>query len=161
MPRRKTTGLVRNVGTDLRFNSTLLQKFINSVMDCGKKNIARGIVYEAMDIIGKRLGTNDDVKIYEVFEKAIRQARPTVEVKSRRVGGGVYQVPIEVRPQRSTALAFRWIIGAAKSRPDKTMGRRLAQELLDASAGQGASMKKKTDIHRMAEANRAFSHYAW
>jgi len=161
MPRRKSSNLVRNVGTDLRFNSTLLQKFINSIMERGKKNVARAIVYEAMDIINKRLGSNDDAKAYEVFEKAIRQARPAVEVKSRRVGGGVYQIPIEVRPQRSTALAFRWIIGAAKTRPDKTMGRRLAQELLDASAGQGTAMKKKTDVHRMAEANRAFSHYAW
>ena len=109
----------------------------------------------------KSKNNGDDVKGYALFEKAISQIKPYVEVKARRVGGGVYQIPTEVRPERSLALALRWLIEAAASRSDKTMGQRLAHELLDAVQGQGGALKKKTDVHRMAEANRAFSHYAW
>ncbi len=160
MPRRKSVGLIRDVGVDPRFKSPLVQKFINIVMKQGKKNIARTIVYDAFDSIAKK-SAGDDKRGFALFEKAIEQVKPYVEVKSRRVGGGVYQIPTEVRQNRALALAFRWIITAAAARSDKTMGERLASELMDASKGQGGSAKKKADVHRMAEANRAFSHYAW
>lgn len=159
MPRRKSVNFVRDIGVDLRFKSPLIQKLINVVMERGKKDRARTIVYEAMDILKGKFGS--DEKAFEAFEKAMKQIRPAVEVKSRRVGGGVYQVPIEVRPRRAAALSLRWLISAAASRSDKTMGKRLASELLDAAEGHGSAIKRKNDIHRMAEANRAFSHYAW
>jgi len=160
MPRRKTKSFIRDVGVDIRFKSPILQKFINVVMKRGKKNLARSIVYDALDIIAKKTKT-DEQKAFELFQKALRAVRPAVEVKSRRVGGGVYQVPIEVRSSRALSLSFRWILDAARKRNDKTMSRRLAQELMDVVAGQGAAVKKKGDVHRMAESNRAFSHYAW
>ena len=160
MPRRKKTSFTRDIGVDARFNSEMIQKLINTIMRVGKKSVARRIVYEAMDIVAKKNG-GDDIRAYEVFEKAIRQIRPAVEVKSRRVGGGVYQVPTEVRPERSLALSYRWLIGAAQSRSDKTMSRRLASEMLDAVEGHGNAVKKKNDVHRMADANRAYSHFAW
>ena len=130
------------------------------LMERGKKSVAQAIVYNAMDIIAQKNGRSDD-KAYALFERALAQVRPSVEVKSRRVGGGVYQIPIEVRPDRALALTLRWVIKSAKSRNDKTMGQRLASELLDAADGHGSAVKKKSDVHRMAEANRAFSHYAW
>ena len=160
MPRRKSVNLIRDIGVDPRFKSFLVQKFINILMERGKKNIARTIVYEAFDIMSKKM-SGDDKKGFALFEKALGQVKPYVEVKSRRVGGGVYQIPIEVRSNRALALAYRWIIEAAASRSDKTMGKRLAAELLDAAQGHGNAIKKKNDVHRMAEANRAFSHYAW
>jgi small subunit ribosomal protein S7 len=160
MPRRKSVNFVRDVGVDPRFKSPLVQKFINVIMECGKKTIAQAIVYQAFDVLKDKRG-GDDEKAYGVFERALQQVRPAVEVKSRRVGGGVYQVPTEVRPDRAVALSFRWIISSAASRSDKTMGLRLAQELLEASEGRGNAVKKRTDIHKMAEANRAFSHYGW
>lgn len=160
MPRRKSVNLIRDIGVDPRFGSAVVQKFINIVMECGKKNIARAIVYEAFDVIAKKVG-GDDKKALMLFEKAIGQVRPFVEVKSRRVGGGVYQIPTEVRPGRAQTLAFRWLIEAASNRSDKTMGKRLANELMDAAEGNGSAVKKRNDVHRMAEANRAFSHYAW
>ena len=160
MPRRKSVNLVRDIGVDIRYKSTLVQKLINMVMERGKKNIARSIVYEAIGAISQKRKVDDETAC-SLFEKALAQLRPSVEVKSRRVGGGVYQVPVEVRPSRANALALRWLINAAKSRSDKTMGKRLANELLDAIDGHGNAMKKKVDVHRMAEANRAFSHYAW
>jgi len=160
MSRRKTKDFTRDIVVDPRFKSFLVQKLINVIMSCGKKNIARAIVYEAFDIIAKRTD-GDEKKAFALFEKALGQVRPHVEVKSRRVGGGVYQIPTEVRSSRAVALSFRWLIGAAASRSDKTMGKRLAGELLDAAEGNGNAVKKKNDIHRMAEANRAFSHYAW
>ncbi len=160
MPRRKKVILKREIGVDPRFNSGVVQKLINIVMERGKKNVARAIVYEAFDILAKKAG-GDDKKAYALFEKAMDQIKPYVEVKSRRVGGGVYQVPTEVRPERQMSLTFRWLIEAAASRPDKTMGKRLASELIEASEGHGNAIKKKNDVHRMAEANRAFSHYAW
>ncbi len=160
MPRRKKVGLVRNIGVDPRFNSMLVQKLINILMKGGKKSLARSIVYSAFDIIAKK-HNGDDKKAYDVFEKALEQIKPFIEVRSRRVGGGVYQVPTEVRPARQMSLTFRWLIDAASDRSDKTMGDRLAKEILDAADGQGNAMKKKNDVHRMAEANRAFSHYAW
>ncbi len=160
MPRRKSVGFVRDIGVDSRFQSFVVQKLINMVMERGKKNIARNIVYEAFDIVAQKVGGNEK-KAYALFEKALEQAIPGVEVRSRRVGGGVYQVPVEVRQQRALALALRWLITAAAGRSDATMGKRLARELLDAADGQGGAVKKKIDVHRMAEANRAFSHYAW
>ena len=160
MPRRKSVGLKRDIGVDSRFQSALIQKLINVVMKGGKKNIARTIVYDAMDILIEKNG-GDAKKGYELFEKAIYQIKPSVEVKSRRVGGGIYQIPIEVHANRSLALAFRWLLSSASSRSDKTMGQRLAKELLEAVDGTGGAVKKRVDVHRMAEANRAFSHYAW
>lgn len=160
MPRRKSVNFKRDIGVDSRFKSPLVQKFINVVMECGKKNVARTIVYEAFDILIKKAGGGDS-KGYALFEKALAQIRPAVEVKSRRVGGGVYQVPVEVRYDRAMALSLRWLIGAAAERKDKTMGKRLAAELFEAVEGRGNAIKKKIDVHRMAEANRAFSHYAW
>jgi small subunit ribosomal protein S7 len=160
MPRRKKVLKRRDIGVDSRFGSTLVQKFINIIMERGKKNIARGIVYEAFDIMATKCN-GDEKKAFHLFEKAIEQIKPYVEVKSRRVGGGVYQVPTEVRPGRQMSLCLRWLIEAASGRSDKTMGKRLAFELLDAIEGHGNAVKKKNDVHRMAEANRAFSHYAW
>lgn len=160
MPRRKKVLMRRDIGVDARFNSLLVQKFINIVMERGKKSVARSIVYEAFDMMAQKFG-GDDKKAFGLFEKAIDQIKPYVEVKSRRVGGGVYQVPTEVRPERQMSLCLRWLIDAAASRSDKTMGRRLASELLEAVDGHGNAVKKKNDVHRMAEANRAFSHYAW
>ena len=160
MPRRKSVNFVREIGVDPRFQSSLIQKFINVVMERGKKTVARAIVYDAFDILKEKRG-GDDEQALAVFDRALQQIRPTVEVKSRRVGGGVYQVPTEVRSSRATALAFRWLLTAAASRSDKTMGSRLAQELFEASEGRGNAVKKRADVHKMAEANRAFSHYGW
>jgi small subunit ribosomal protein S7 len=160
MPRRKKVLLRRDIGVDARFNSPVVQKLINIIMERGKKNIARSIVYEAFDLLAQKSG-GDDKKALALFEKAIEQIKPYVEVKSRRVGGGVYQIPTEVRPERQMSLTFRWLIEASAERPDKTMGKRLASELIEAADGHGNAIKKKNDVHRMAEANRAFSHYAW
>jgi len=160
MPRRRKKSLKRDIGVDLVYKSELVQKFINVIMTQGKKNIARNVVYGAFDILGKKVG-GDKGKILSIFNKAFEQVLPFIEVRSRRVGGSVYQVPREVRPERGRALAIRWIIAAAKSRSNKTMAERLAAELADAYEGRGNALKKKTDVHRMAEANRAFSHYAW
>ena len=160
MPRRKKVILKRDIGVDHRFNSALVQKLINIIMLCGKKSKARSIVYEAFDVLAQKCA-GDDKKAFGLFERAMDHIRPYVEVKSRRVGGGVYQVPAEVRPERQMSLSFRWLIEAAAGRPDKTMGLRLAQELAEAAEGHGNAVKKKNDVHRMAEANRAFSHYAW
>ncbi len=160
MPRRKREDFKRDVGVDPRFESVLVQKLINTIMRKGKKNIARTIVYDAMDVLVKK-SNNDQQKALALFQKALDQVVPRVEVRARRVGGSVYQVPKEVNPRRRQALTLRWIISAAKSRPDKTMGLRLAYELLDASEGRGGAVKKRTDVQRMAESNRAFSHYAW
>lgn len=160
MPRRKKQGLKRDIGVDARFKSYLVQKLINIIMERGKKSIARTIVYDAFDVlVAKSEGSPE--KGYALFEKAIAQLRPHVEVKSRRVGGGVYQIPVEVKEHRAVALSMRWLIEAAANRSDKTMGKRLASELIDAVEGHGNAVKKKNDVHRMAEANRAFSHFAW
>ncbi len=160
MARRKKVSFVRDIGGDYRFDSELVQKFINVVMWRGKKNVARRIVYEAIDSLTKKAG-GDEKKGIELFHQAFDQVIPKIEVRARRVGGSVYQIPVQVRPIRARALAIRWLISAAKSRPDKTMGKRLAHELLDAVDGRGQAVKKKIDVHKMAEANRAFSHYAW
>lgn len=158
MPRRNKVIQKRDVGVDPRYQSELIQRLINAVMCKGKKNVARKIVYEALDILGKRFG---DDKALESFHKAYDQIVPMVEVRSRRVGGSVYQIPREVSPHRGRSLAFRWLISSAAKRNDKTMGQRLGAELVEAGEGRGGAIKKKLDVHKMAEANRAFSHYAW
>ncbi len=160
MARRKSAGFKRDIGTDERYNSELVQKLINIVMWRGKKTVATTIVYEAMEMLTKKAG-GDRQKGLEFFYKAFDQAIPVVEVRARRVGGSVYQVPTQVRPERARSLTFRWFISAAKARPNKTMGQRLGAELLAALEGQGGAVKKKIDMHKMADANRAFSHYAW
>ena len=139
---------------DVNYN---IQKFINGIMNDGKKSIAEKIVFGAFDIISE-VTKDDPVK---VFEKAVANVRPRLEVRSRRVGGSNYQVPVEVRPERSQALAYRWLIGFARSRPEKTMAERLANEMLDAAQNRGGAVKKREDIHKMAEANKAFAHYRW
>jgi small subunit ribosomal protein S7 len=154
MPRRREVP-VRDILPDSRYNSKLVARFVNVVMHDGKKSIAEGILYEAFDLIEKR---SKEAPL-EVFEKAISNVKPMIEVKSRRVGGSTYQVPTEIRNTRRLALAMRWIISFARKRPDKTMGARLAGELMDAAGNRGASVKKKEDTHRMAEANKAFAHY--
>lgn len=160
MPRRKTTSFTRNIGVDFRYQSDVVQKMINVIMERGKKEIARGIVYEAFDILGKKVG-DDPEKVLQLFGRAFYNIVPAIEVRPRRVGGSVYQVPMAVDELRARSLALRWLIDAAAVRPAKTMGQRLAQEILDAAEGRGGAMKKKTDVHKMAESNRAFSHYAW
>ncbi|MFT6765616.1 MAG: small subunit ribosomal protein S7 [Alteromonas naphthalenivorans] len=160
MPRRKSVSYKRDIGVDLKYNSELVQKFINVIMDQGKKSIARSIMYDAIDVLVKQ-SNGDKEQGLKTFYRAFENVVPAVEVRPRRVGGSVYQIPAEVRPERARALAIRWVIKAAKSRSDKTMGLRLAQELLEANEGRGTAVKKKADVHRMAEANRAFSHYAW
>ena len=160
MPRRKSVNFIRPVGLDPRYGSETVQKLINVIMECGKKNIARTIVYEALEIISKKV-SGDKNKALEYFLKALDQLIPAIEVRPRRVGGSVYQIPVEVRSNRGRALAMRWLISAASVRTDKTMGIRLANELFDAYEGRGNAIKKRSDVHRMAEANRAFAHYAW
>ncbi len=160
MPRRKSVNFIRDIGTDPVYNSETVQKLINVVMWRGKKNAAREIVYDAIDLLVKK-SSGDKEKGLALFNKALEQIAPFIEVKARRVGGSVYQIPTEVPARRSRALAMRWLIGAAKERSDKTMGLRLGYELLEASEGRGSAVKKKLDVHKMAEANRAFSHYSW
>lgn len=146
------------VGPDLKFNSTRVEKFINSVMWDGKKNTARKVVYDALDIIKEKTKNENPV---EVFETAIRNVGPQMEIRSRRVGGANYQVPREVRPERRQALAFHWILLAARGGKGKPMAQKLAAELIAASNNEGLAIKKKEDTHRMAEANKAFAHFAW
>jgi small subunit ribosomal protein S7 len=157
MPRRKVAEK-RKVNPDPRFNSVLVAKFTNGIMEQGKKSIARRIFYDAMDIVATKV-TDEEPLV--VFEEAMEKVRPKVEVKSRRVGGATYQVPMEVRQVRRNALAIRWIISYAKSRSGKCMSEKLAAEILDAYNDRGAAVKKRDDTHRMAEANKAFAHYRW
>jgi small subunit ribosomal protein S7 len=157
MPRRKITEK-RTIDPDPRYNSVLVSKFTHGIMERGKKSVAQKIFYGAMDIIEKQV---TDAEAIVVFDKAMEMVRPKVEVKSRRVGGATYQVPVEVRSERRNALAIRWIISFAKARSGKTMSENLAAELLDAYNERGGSVKKRDDTHRMAEANKAFAHYRW
>ena len=139
------------------YDSTLANKFVNSMMWDGKKSTAQGIFYESM----KRLEQKGGDEALKLFKKAVENAKPLLEVKTRRVGGANYQVPVEVNPDRRTSLAIRWILTYARSRPEKGMIDKLTNELLDAANGKGAAIKKKEDVHRMAEANKAFAHYRW
>jgi small subunit ribosomal protein S7 len=156
MPRRREVPK-RELLPDPVYNSPLVTKFINCMMLQGKKTVTEKTFYGAMESIRER--TSDDP--LKVFRRAVDNVKPAVEVKSRRVGGSNYQVPIEVRPERSTALALRWLIGFSRSRPENSMQERLANELMEASGSRGGAFKKKDDTHRMAEANKAFAHYRW
>jgi small subunit ribosomal protein S7 len=156
MPRRKAIKK-RDAQPDAKFHDVTVARFVNYMMRRGKKSVAERIVYDSFDIIEKKSGQ----KGLEVFRKAIDNARPVLEVSSRRVGGATYQIPIEVRPDRRMALAMRWISGYARSRSEKTMAERLANELMLAARHEGPSIKKKEDTHKMAEANRAFAHFRW
>jgi len=156
MPRRREVPK-RQILPDPKFHDLLIAKFMNCLMKDGKKAVAEQIVYDAFDVIEAR--TKEDP--VRVFHKAIENARPAVEVKSRRVGGSTYQVPVEVRNERQTALALRWLIDFSRKRPGKRMAEKLANELIEASHQRGGTIKKKEDTHRMAEANKAFAHYRW
>jgi small subunit ribosomal protein S7 len=156
MPRRREVP-ERIIIPDPKYNNKLVSKFIKSIMRDGKKSTAESILYNAFDVIEER--TKESA--IKIFEQAIENVKPTIEVKSRRVGGSTYQVPTEIRPSRKTALGIRWIISFARKRPEKGMVDKLAAELLDASNKRGAAVKKKEDTHKMAEANKAFAHYRW
>jgi small subunit ribosomal protein S7 len=156
MPRKRIVS-IRKVLSDPRYNSVLVARFINNLMKKGKKSIAQSILYGAFEIIGEK--TKKDP--LSVFQNALENVKPVVEVKSRRVGGSTYQVPTEVRPSRRQALGIRWIINFARQRGEKTMAAKLAGELMDAANARGSAVKKKEDTHRMAEANKAFAHYRW
>ena len=156
MPRRNRPPK-RKVAPDIKYNSVLVTRFVNKLMRDGKRSTALRIFYEALDIVesrSKRPGL-------EMFEQAVKNATPIVEVKPRRVGGATYQVPVEVRSDRQLSLAIRWLVGTARQRPGKSMAEKLANELLDAANNTGQTIKKREDTHRMAEANRAFAHYRW
>jgi small subunit ribosomal protein S7 len=154
---RRRVAAKREILPDPKFGNVTLSKFMNIVMQSGKKSVAEKIVYGALDRIAEK-GKSEPV---EVFEKALGNVKPMVEVKSRRVGGATYQVPVEVRGERGMALAMRWLVDAARRRGEKSMGMRLAGELLDAAENKGSAVKKREDTHRMAEANKAFAHYRW
>ncbi len=154
---RRSRAVRRKIPEDPRYDSVVVQKFINGLMLDGKKSLAEAIFYDAMRIVETRAGQPP----MNVFQQALTNAKPALEVKSRRVGGATYQVPIEVRPDRRQALAIKWLIGFSRSRGERTMAQRLAGEILAASRGEGATVKKKDDTHRMAEANKAFAHYRW
>ena len=156
MPRRYRP-VKRPVLPDIRYNNILVSMFINRMMHGGKKSTARSVMYDAMTLVEDRAKREP----IEVFEQALRNAAPTVEVKPKRVGGSTYQVPMEVDPKRGEALAMRWILAASRGRGGRNMAERLAGEILDAFNGQGAAIKRKDETHRMAEANRAFAHYRW
>ena len=156
MPRRRRAE-VREIQPDSVYGSTLAEKFINSMMWEGKKTASQNIFYGAMNLIQER--TNDEP--VKLFKKAVENCKPLLEVKTRRVGGANYQVPIEVPQNRRTSLAIRWILSGSRSRSEKSMAEKLANELMDAANNRGSAMKKKDDVHRMAEANKAFAHYRW
>lgn len=155
---RRNRAPKRNILPDPRFGSQTVAKFVNMIMLDGKKSIAEHIVYDALDSLKSR---HNGVTEVDLLEQSLDAVRPMVEVKSRRVGGATYQVPVEVRDERGVALSMRWVIDAARKRSDKNMAQRLANELHDAIEGRGAAIKKREDTHRMAEANKAFSHYRW
>ena len=154
---RKKRSTRRIASPDPKFQDILVSRFINSLLKGGKKHTARGILYGSFNIIEERTKN----KPLDVFKKAVNNASPMIEVRARRVGGATYQVPTEVRPERRTALAIRWLISYAKVRSDTSMALKLASELIAASTGEGGAIKKKDDVHRMAEANKAFAHFKW
>ena len=154
---RRAPAEVKKLEADPVFRSVLVTQFINKVLWQGKKDNARRIVYDALELVEKRAGQDP----LTVLKKAVDNVRPAVEVRSRRVGGSAYQVPVEVRPRRANTLAVRWIVDFARKRREKTMTERLANEILDASSRQGSAFKRKEDVHKMAESNKAFAHYRW
>ena len=147
----------REILPDPKYGDKVVAKFVNTIMNRGKKSVAESILYRSLDIVAAK--TKEDS--LGVFKRAIENTRPTVEVRSRRVGGATYQVPVEVRPQRRLSLSMRWLIDAARDRAEKSMEEKLAAEMIDAANNRGTAIKKKEDTHRMAEANRAFAHYRW
>ena len=157
---RRSQAPKREILPDPKYHSELLAKFMNMIMNDGKKSVAERIIYGALDRIAER-GAQSDEQSLETLETALENVKPVVEVRSRRVGGATYQVPVEVRPQRRQTLAMRWVIDAARKRSEKSMAHRLAHELMEAAENRGSAIKKKEDTHRMAEANKAFSHYRW
>lgn len=157
---RRNQAPKREILPDPKYHSELLAKFMNMIMNDGKKSVAERIIYGALDRIAER-GNASDEQSLETLETALENVKPVVEVRSRRVGGATYQVPVEVRQTRRQTLSMRWIIDAARKRSEKSMAHRLAHELMDASENRGSAIKKKEDVHRMAEANKAFSHYRW
>ena len=157
---RRNAAIKRSILPDPKFSSRLLAKFINMIMKDGKKSTAETIVYEALETLVDKLGKPSE-KAPEVFAEVLEKVKPVVEVRSRRVGGATYQIPVEVRHDRREALAMRWLIESARSRQEKSMKVKLANELLDASNDKGNAIKKKEDTHKMAEANKAFSHFRW
>ena len=154
---RRSSAEHREIAGDPKFDSQVAHKFINALMNDGKKSVAENIFYRALDIVEERTGQPG----MNIFQQALTNAKPALEVKSRRVGGATYQVPVEVRPERRTALATRWLISYARGRGEKSMADRLAAELMAAARSEGATVKKKEDTHRMADANKAFAHYRW
>lgn len=156
MPRRYRPPK-REIAPDIKYNNVMVAKFINKLMRAGKKSLAARILYDSFDIIAARMNRNP----LDVFEQAINNAAPVLEVRPRRVGGATYQIPMEVPSDRRVSLAMRWLIQSARSRPGKSMAEKLANELMDAAQGTGATIKKKDDTHKMAEANKAFAHYRW
>ena len=158
MSRRSRSITKKSILPDPVYSDPAIEYFINKMMWDGKKELARGIVYGALKELEKKQGQD---KALEVFKKAIENCKPSLEVRSRRVGGATYQVPVDVRPVRKTALAVRWLIAYSRSRKEKTMAHRLAGEIMDAGSNKGSAIKKKEDVHKMAESNRAFSHYNW
>lgn len=157
MPRKKRASLKREIIGDPKYHDKLVTRFINVIMLGGKKSVAERVVYQAFDKIS--LTKKDDP--VKIFKQALENIKPVIEVRSRRVGGANYQVPMEVRPDRRVSLGLRWMLGAARSRGEKTMQERLANEILEALDSKGAAIKKKEDVHRMAEANKAFAHFRW
>ncbi|MBS0622155.1 MAG: 30S ribosomal protein S7 [Verrucomicrobia bacterium] len=155
---RRRKAIKRRIDPDPIFKSILLSKFINCIMVDGKKSVARRVVYAAIDKLSKRVANEDKIA---AFEQALENAKPTLEVKSRRIGGATYQVPIEIRPERRTSLAMRWVIKHSRAKAGRSMEDGLSQELADCYNNQGTTIKKKDDTHRMAEANKAFAHYKW
>jgi len=156
MPRRNRPAR-REIEPDIKYNSEVVARFINKLMKDGKKSVAQRIMYDALDLVEKRMKRPG----LEVFDQALRNATPILEVKPRRVGGATYQVPVEVGPERKISLAIRWLIQSARKRPGKSMAEKLAGELIDAANNTGATIKRREDTHKMAEANRAFAHYRW
>lgn len=154
---RRRKAVKRGIVPDPKFNSTLVTQFVNNVVKCGKKRLAEGLFYNALALIVERTGQDG----LSVFKKAIENVKPVLEVKSRRIGGANYQVPIEVPTERRTSLAIRWLISYSKSRSEKSMSERLANEFIQASKNEGGAVRKKVDTHKMAEANKAFAHFRW
>ncbi len=154
---RKKRATKRIIAPDPKFQDLLVSRFVNSILKGGKKHLARGILYKAFDLIEEKTKS----KPLDLFKKAVSNASPLLEVRARRVGGATYQVPTEVRPERRTALAIRWLLSYAQERSEKSMSQRLASELIAAAQGEGGAIKKKDDVHRMAEANKAFAHFKW
>jgi small subunit ribosomal protein S7 len=154
---RKGQARVREVAPDPKYHDRSVAKFVNMVMERGKKSVAENILYGALDVVAERIKEDG----LTVFKRALDNVRPSVEVRSRRVGGANYQVPVEVRPVRRNSLAMRWLVQAARARGEKSMRERLAAEIMDAAGNRGGAVKKREDTHRMAEANRAFAHYRW